>query len=150
MAKMNVKIRMIRKNGNPTNDDLVMIDSVGPNQFRMKYTYGDTEKKVPYQIILDDRMLLRWMRIVIRLLEKDSDPFASLQLDFPTMPSVIFDVDALDDAYNTILDAIEFHIDNWPQPRPQEEEYEVHSPNPYEDMPSLVPAGDHTHRHLFM
>ena len=163
MTKMNISIRMIRKNGVPTNDDLVKITRVGDNKFCMKYTYGDTDKKVPYQIILDDRMLLRWMRIVIRLLEKDSDPFASLQLDFSVMPSVMFHVEDLDSAYNTILDALEFHIDNWPLPLPlppadadQDAEtdadvtYEPHSPNPYADMPALVPAGDHTHRHLFM
>ena len=134
-------MRLLRKNGTITNDDLIVINRVRANEFTLSYTYGDTRHKKQYCVTISDRMLLRWMRIVIRLLENDSDPFASVQFDFPIMPSVVIDVDKLDKAYHTILDAVEFHADNWPEN------------NEYDDMPPLVPISppaDEPVRHLFL
>lgn len=138
---LNILMRLVRKNGSITNDDLIVINRVRANEFSLSYTYGDTRHKKPYTVTVCDRMLLRWMRIVIRLLENDSDPFASVQFDFPIMPSVLIEIDNLDNAYHTILDAVEFHADNWPEN------------GEYDDMPPLVPispSGDEPVRHLFL
>ena len=150
MPPMNIMIRMIRKNGNPKNDDMIVIDRMGLGQYSLKYTYGDTIRKTPYTIIVNDRMLLRWVRIAIRLLENDSDPFSSVQFDFPTMPSIMVDIPQLSKAYHTLLDAVEFTVDNWPM---QPQHHEVIEEDDFDDMPPLVPTSPpagYWNRHLFM
>jgi len=156
MSNMSINIRFIRTNGSPKNDDKVIISRLPysqDNRFNLSYTYGDTNVKTPHQVVLAPDAVFRWMRNIIGLLEKDSDPFESVQLDLPFMPSVLFDVPKLSDAYHPLLDAIEFHLDNWPAttflpPSPIEEEEEE-----YDDMPPLIPLRTNTtnsRHHLFL
>lgn len=150
MPPLNIMIRVVRQNGVASNDDMVVINRVGLDRFSLKYTYGDTTRKTPYYIMLTDRTLLKWVRVLIRLLENDSEPFASVQIDFPIMPSIMVNVNVLDKAYNTILDAMEFHIDNWPT---DQAPYTPYSPRQEEELPPLIPisppAGE-WNRHLFL
>jgi hypothetical protein len=91
----------------------VTIDRVGTNQYRLGYTYGEyTYQKAPTYIYLNGGDVFRWMRFVIGLLEKDNDPFESVQLDWSFMPSVMFNVDKLGDVYHSLLDALEFYLDH--------------------------------------
>lgn len=148
-TRTNILIRLVRKNGVIANDDKIIVNRSGPNEYSLRYTYGDTQQKKPYFISLDDRKLLQWMRIVIRLLENDADPFTYMQFDFPVMPSVLVDITNLDRAYNTILDAIEFHIDNWPVV--SSTTCDCDNTDVY-DMPPLIPITPQTStsRHLFV
>ena len=116
-------IRFIRMNGSTKTDDKIVIRRIGMNQFTLSYTYGDTNSKNMHKLVLTDNAVFRWMRHTIRLLEKDNEPFQGLQMDLPFMPSVFIEIKNLDSAYNALLDAIEFHLDNWPRPvlNPEEE-----------------------------
>ena len=151
MPATTICVRFIRKNSSSKNDDMVVIRRLGMNQFNLSYTYGDTKTKNTHKLVLTDKAVFRWMRNTINLLEKDNDPFDSVQVDFPFMPSVLFDVAKLDNAYNSLLDAVEFHLDNWPSPLPearaapvtlnQELEEDVYDEEAdYADMPPLVPS----------
>ena len=161
MPATTIRVRFIRKNSLSKNDDIVVIRRLGMNQFNLSYTYGDTNARNTHKLVLTDKAVFRWMRSTINLLEKDNDPFDSLQVDFPFMPSAIFDVSKLDNAYNTLLDALEFHLDNWPSSavrtpilNPEDddamkEEYDEE----YADMPPLVPVRPQSptpRRHLFL
>jgi hypothetical protein len=83
------------------------------------------------------------------------------------MPSVMVKVKELDSAYNTILNAVEFHLDNWPI-KPRMSEANVSLPvntafccdhddeeeeEDYDDMPPLIPIHEpqqfRTH-HIFL
>jgi len=144
-------IRIVRQNGTATDDDTVVINRMG-DRFSLKYTYGDTTRKTPFYLMLDDRALLKWVRVLIRLLENDSEPFASIQIDFPIMPSIMVNVGELAKAYNTILDAMEFHMDNWPS---DQAPYTPYSPRQEEELPPLIPisppAGEwNRNHHLFL
>ena len=149
-TRTNILIRLVRKNGVTDNDDMITVNRSGPNEYSLRYTYGDTQQKKPYFIMLNDRTLLQWMRIVIRLLENDADPFMYMQFDFPVMPSVLMDITKLDRAYNTILDAIEFHLDNWPVLTTTS--CDCNNTDIDEEMPPLIPITPQpsTSRHLFM
>jgi hypothetical protein len=155
MSSPSIRIRFIRANGSAKNDDTVVIYHLGANQFSLAYTYGETDTKNPRKVVLTDRGVFRWMRNLIGLLEKDVDPFQHVQLDLPFMPSVLFDATKLGDTYHTILDAVEFHLDNWPVRRApalnpeedeedddeefNEEELEEDDYADYADMPNLEP-----------
>lgn len=112
MTSTSILIRFIRKNATSKNDDKIVIKPLGNTQFRLTYNYGDSKSKQFNQLVLTDKAVFRWMRTTIGLLEKDNDPFDSVQLDLPFMPSVLFDIAKLGDAYHVLLDALEFHLDN--------------------------------------
>lgn len=148
----NILIRFIRDRSSSKSDDTAKIERVGTSQYKLTYTYGEWKNKLPLQLMLTDRAVFRWMRNTINLLERDSAPFETVQLDFPFMPSVLIEIKDLGSAYHSILDAVEFHLDNW--------DYEVsdynydydtngYSYNPKEhSMSSVRPSGS-TH-HIFM
>ena len=125
----NMYIRFIRKNGQAETDDLVTIQRVNRNIFRCSFRDGNTKKTET--IVLNDRNLFWWLRIILRLVKKDSEPFKSIQFDMPMMPSVLVNIRKIDDFYHTLLDAVEFHLDNWPT------EIQKYG-DIYGDMPSLV------------
>jgi len=142
-----ISIRFLRKNGSTKTDDKIIIRRLGMNQFNLNYTYGDTKTKNTHKLFLTDKAVFRWMRHTISLLEKDNDPFHAIQVDFPFMPSVLFEIKNLSSAYNTLLDALEFHLDNWPAPHPPlnpEEDADMSNSSP--QSPTLSAHG----RHLFL
>ena len=159
-SNLKITLRFIRKDAEAKTDDMVYITRYGPGQFNLSYTYGDTKTKTAHHLVLTDKAVFRWMRATIAILEKDADPFSRVQLDTPFMPSVVFNVDALGEAYHPLLDALEFHLDNWPTSltwnnyyENQEEEEEEEDD---EEMPSLEsismpsPIARHSHQHLFL
>ena len=166
-SNLKITLRFIRKDAHAKTDDMVYISRYGPGQFNLSYTYGDTKTKTAHQLVLTDQAVFRWMRATIAILEKDADPFSRVQLDTPFMPSVVFNVSELGEAYHPLLDALEFHLDNWPTPRvlnPEEDtanyyydnhgEEEEEEEEDYADMPELVrmpsPIARHGRQHLFL
>ena len=145
----NILIRFIRKNADlkGVSDDRVVIKNVGDSKFNLSYTYCDNKKKVRNTLVLSDVQLFKWLRHTIKLVENDAEPFAAIQLDLPFMPSVLFNVDSLDNVYHAILDAFEFHLNNWTV------ENSDHEQDVYDDLPPLVPASSPRVRgrhHLFL
>jgi len=163
-SNLKITLRFIRMDSDAKTDDLVHISRYAQGQYCLSYTYGDTKNKTPYQLVLTDKAVFRWMRTTIGILEKDSDPFGSVQLDTPFMPSVVFNVSELGDAYHPLLDALEFHLDNWPAPAvfssedEDEDEDELDYEEPEEDvyagMPPLMsmpsPVAHRGRQHLFL
>ena len=132
MASIKFAMRFIRKDASANTDDTVTITRVTNDKFKLTYTYGDTKFKLPREMILTDRGVFQWMRSTIRLLENDADPFELVQLDTPFMPSVAISATKLRESYHDILDALEFHLDNWPS-------LDNAAEDEYADMPDLVP-----------
>jgi hypothetical protein len=131
MTSTNIKIRFIRRDSNK--DDVVDITRLLlDNTFSLSYTYGLSKKQTPTTVTLTSDNVFRWMRHTISLLEQDDDPFESIQLDLPLMPSVMFKVVDLDEAYHALLNALEFHLDNWPLATEEEANSTI-----YDDMPPL-------------
>lgn len=112
MSLRTIQIRFLRKNSTPQDDDRVTIKRVGVDLYTLTYK-DSTLKNTPTWAILDSRGIFRWLRILLRVVKKDSDPFDSVQFDLPTMPSFLISTDSIDDSYHTILDAVEFHLDRY-------------------------------------
>jgi len=153
MQAGSILIRFIRKDASASKDDKVTIDRVGTNQYKLGYTYGEYKtKKEPTYIELNGNDVFRWMRFVIGLLEKDNDPFESVQLDWPFMPSVVFNIDKLGGVYHPLLDALEFYLDH-PTPhllkKEQEEEQEEEEEYDYDYRPTSPISPVPSRRHLF-
>jgi hypothetical protein len=155
MTSRLINIRFIRQNEKlAKNDDQMRIWSSDGQTFTVMFKTGDTKKSVI--TTMSDAAVFRWVRYTIGLLKLDSDPFQSVQLDLPLMPSVLINAKELESAYNRILDAVEFHLDNWPTVAvaaaasapvntgfaEAEAEAEADDDEDYSDMPELVPNDD--------
>lgn len=113
MPSQLINIRFIRRNEKlAKNDDTMRIWSDNGQTFTVMFRSGETKKSVV--TTMSDSAVFRWIRHTISLLEKDVDPFQFVQLDLPLMPSVLIKATELGASYNRILDAVEFHLDNWP------------------------------------
>ena len=145
MPAPKITVRFIRKDEkHSSNDDIVNIRRVGTNQYKLAYTYGQAKKTTTQSLTLNDDEVFRWMRCTIGLVEKDAEPFESIQLDLPYMPSVVFSVSNLDSVYHRVLDALNFHLNNWPAP--VEDEYADLPPLEPIDLPLPSPTNG---RHIF-
>lgn len=156
-----INIRFIRQNEKlAKNDDQMRIWSSDGQTFTVSFRSGDTKKTVI--TTLSDSAVFRWIRHTIGLLEKDADPFQFVQLDLPLMPSVLIKATDLGESYNRILDAVEFHLDNWPvlsipAPAPASAavntgfsaEAETEDDEDYSDMPGLIPADESQIHHHY-
>jgi len=140
-------LRFIRTRASSKTDDTVNIKRLGPDQYSLAYTYGEAVSKKAMTATLSSDDTFRWLRHTLGLLEVDNDPFESVQMDFPLMPSVLVKITGINDAYDRLLNAVEFHLDNWPvapapayislNPEENSEEEEEE-----EDMPPLIPMHD--------
>jgi hypothetical protein len=161
-----MNIRFIRYNEKyAKNDDTMKIISSDGENYDVVFTQGETKKST--LVSMSDSAVFRWVRHTISLLARDADPFEFVQLDLPLMPSVMVKVKELDSAYNTILNAVEFHLDNWPiKPRTSEantslpvntafccDHEDEDEEEDYDDMPPLIPIDEpqqfRTH-HMFL
>jgi len=161
-----MNIRFIRRNEKcAKNDDTMKIISSDGKTYSVVFTQGETKKST--LVSMSDSAVFRWVRHTMSLLARDADPFEFVQLDLPLMPSVMVKVKELDSAYNTILNAVEFHLDNWPiKPRTLSSESDEnafipgntafccdHEEDEEDDMPPLIPIDEpqqfRTH-HIFL
>jgi len=159
-----INIRFIRQNEKlAKNDDTMQIWSSDGQNFTVSFRSGDTKKSVI--TTMSDSGVFRWIRHTISLLEKDADPFQFVQLDLPLMPSVLINVKDLESSYNRILNAVEFHLDNWPiiaipgsapalAAAPvntgfvsSSADVETEDDEDYSDMPNLIPADECQHHY---
>ena len=168
MSRM-INIRFIRQNEKlAKNDDQMRLWSDDGQTFTVSFRSGDTKKSTI--TTLSDSAVFRWVRQTINLLEKDVDPFQFVQLDLPLMPSVLINAKDIGSSYNRILDAVEFHLDNWPTisvpaeaadapvntgftsasaEEAEEEEDEDEDEEDYSDMPGLIPVEECDYHHHY-
>ena len=158
MPSQLINIRFIRRNEKlAKNDDTMRIISDDGQTFTVTFRSGETKKSV--MTTMSDSAVFRWIRHTITLLEKDVDPFQYVQLDLPLMPSVLINAKDLGSSYNRILDAVEFHLDNWPliSSTPASAGAPVNTgfvsasdveEEDYSDMPDLI-SEDECHQHHY-
>jgi len=117
MSSSNLLIRLIRTTGSIKEDDRIKISRVDSTTFQLTYNYGFAAGAgaKPCSIECNADTIFRWLRTTIQLLEHDDDPFESLQLESQLLPSVLVLIKRLDRAYDAIMDAVEFQLNNWPE-----------------------------------
>ena len=119
MSSSNLLIRLIRRSGSTKDDDRIKISRINSTTFQLTYTYGFVAVAgagpKPCSIECNADTIFRWLRTTIQLLEHDDDPFESLQLESQLLPSILVLITRLDRAYDAIMDAVEFQLNNWPE-----------------------------------
>ena len=124
MSESVLNIRLIRTPESKKEDDVIRITKLDEGfQLTFRYGFSNYIKPTLRTIECDAPTILQWLRITIDMLQHDDDPFASFQLDAQMLPSVLILVSRLGNAYDIIIDAVEFQLNNWPE----------------DPMPALVP-----------
>ena len=96
-------------------DDFCSVTRVSANQFNLRFRFRDASDKVCFNTaLMGSNDVCLWVRRALDLLDRDTEPFEQFQVDFPLLPSIMFDVKNIWGHYHAILDATEFSLDNWP------------------------------------
>lgn len=114
MTSPSIFIRFITRESSKASDDkhdTARIIRNAEGDYTLLYHYGDLG--VSHTMSLSDTGIFRWMRRTLNLIEADDQPIYELQIDWPMMPPVLILAKNLGQAHHTILDALEFHLDNW-------------------------------------
>lgn len=112
---MNYSIKVTFIRANNTGDDVAKISADDEGNFHITMRFGNTTngKTIIKTAIMDADELYCWFRKTFRLMDADYDPFEFYQFDFPLMPSVLIHHRELHHHYETIMNAVEFHLENW-------------------------------------
>ena len=96
-------------------DDFCSVTRVSADQFSLRFRFRDASDKVCFNTaLMGSNEVCQWVRRALDLLDRDTEPFEQFQVDFPLLPSIMFDVKSIWGHYHSILDATEFSLDNWP------------------------------------
>ena len=168
---MSISFRFIHMNdAKASEDDMCHVTKSGENSFVLDYSYrNNVNVKCTNTLTVNSDSVLQWTRRVIDMLERDAEPLARMQIDFPMLPSIIFNVNELGQHYNAILDAVEFSVDNWatrkvpqvtraPVAAPlRRQNWDAMSASTDSSMPSLIPMNrtgvttrSQVRQHLFL
>jgi hypothetical protein len=146
MTKNSVTLRFIRnKNGSGSTDDVLYISPAAEvDSFIVKFVptesfaIGDCEQKASWS----REQVYDYVANLLTLLTFDSDPFASVQLDLPLAPSLLFDVSTLSERIPYVLRFLYTNLTNpWPT-KPVKPVKPADPVDEYDDMPPLVPCED--------
>jgi len=129
-----LSLRFIRKvsNRDATTDDVVLIRKEGV-RFAVTFRYSNSEgDEVPQTGTLVAADLTKYISNILHFLHEDVDPFEFIQVDVPLMPSALFAVNRIGSAYDGILTAVQFFIDQ-AEEELAEESYEKYEFTAFKD-----------------
>jgi hypothetical protein len=111
-------VRAIRFNSSSSNDDVLTLRKDGEDRFSI--LFNDMESGVRNVMRdLDRTSVLNNFSIALRSMHLDDDPFRSIQILHPTLPTVLVKVENLrSQTRDLIYDSIESAMDNWPMTVP--------------------------------
>ena len=122
-------LHFIRKNGGPstnddtitiqpkwralsTNEDISLLEYVVSTEFAATGMAGNKPQK-NYMRLMGNQ-LMTYVENLLNLSLLDEEPFESIQVDAPCVPSVLLKLDNVSDAVQSILQIMQVCISNWP------------------------------------
>ena len=116
MTMTPIVFRFIRNDSSDScPDDIATITYVNKDLYNVSFKspFSDNKKKKPTVMSLNGKQTFRWVRRWMSMMEFDAEPFYGVQVDMPMMPSIMLRVSSLRKSYHSLLDAVEFQMDNW-------------------------------------
>jgi hypothetical protein len=115
MSHTNYSITVTFIRANNAGDDVAKFTPDDNGDLHMTMRFGNTSNGKPIfkTAVMDADDLYSWFHSTFRLVDADYEPFDSYQFDFPLMPSVLINHRELHHHYETIMNAVEFHLTNW-------------------------------------
>jgi hypothetical protein len=122
-------LHFIRKNGGPssnddtitiqpkwralsTNEDISLLEYVVSTEFAALSMAGHKPQKNHMRLM--GNQLMTYVENLLNLSLLDDEPFESIQVDAPCVPSVLLKLDSVPDAVQSILQIMQVCISNWP------------------------------------
>ena len=100
----NISIRLVQKDGKEENDDRIVIVYKGEDTYHVYYKDGYNRNGMTHCVVLTGAELDTYLESLIDLLNLDSDPFRSIQLNIPCMPSIMLSMKSLkEEGLKTLL-----------------------------------------------
>jgi len=124
MSYSPIRIRFTRST-DQTQDDVITITpslmkTCGGScmtEYKIVFTAANCESsssKKNMSTQLPARFLEMYLKSLLRMIENDTEPYLSVQLDMPLVPTVLFDPTNLGTVINPILDNLLILLTNWP------------------------------------
>jgi hypothetical protein len=112
---MNYSITVTFIRANNAGDDIAKFtpDENGDIHMTMRFGNSNNGNPIIKTAIMEVDEVYDWFRKTFSLMDADYDPFEMYQIDFPLMPSVLIHHRELHHHYETVMDAMEFHLTNW-------------------------------------
>lgn len=121
-------LHFIRKNGgSASNDDMIEIQPKWRNlsgneisllEYEVSTTFSaqsmTTGRSQKNTMRLMGNSLVQYLESVLNLALLDSEPFESIQIDAPCIPSVLLKLDTMPNAVQYILQSLQVCLPNWP------------------------------------
>lgn len=113
------EIFIIRDSNTPNRDDKIIIAKKGADSYNFTYTdkmvNNATASMTCVKRHIDGREVITSLRYILNFLVIDNDPFQSIQVLLPGLPSIMLNTNNVTAANrDTIYDAMEMTMRNWP------------------------------------
>ena len=113
------EIFIIRDSNTPNRDDKIIIAKKGADSYNFTYTdkmvNNATASMTCVKRQIDGREVITCLRYILNFLVIDNDPFQSIQVLLPGLPSIMLNTNNVTAANrDTIYDAMEMTMRNWP------------------------------------
>ena len=113
------EIFIIRDSNTPNRDDKIIIAKKGADSYNFTYTdkmvNNATASMTCVKRQIDGREVITCLRYILNFLVIDNDPFQSIQVLLPGLPSIMLNTNNVTPANrDTIYDAMEMTMRNWP------------------------------------
>lgn len=109
-----LEIRMIRNMIDTKHDDILTVQKHhSDSNFSIKY--HDSHGNVKMHKVATEKEVLQTIRYTFHFLLMDQEPFQSLQISFPCLPSILVNISDLSShKRDSIYDALEMTLERWP------------------------------------
>lgn len=115
----------------PKEEDYVINIKRNGDEF-LWFTQDELKSRVQVMWLEEDE-LWKQLELMIQLLTWDADPYCSVQVILPALPSVLIRMQDIDKAFGDIKRLMQLVIDNWPENMPLQEARQLDSDDVYED-----------------
>lgn len=113
IRRANFTIRILR-NKVPSQDNTVTIQYLTENSFIV--TFRDPDVRLSHLMTYTAVGLHTYIRSLLTLLRRDTDPFESIQFIFPGFPSVLYTMERLksESLCDSLMDLVHLTVHSWP------------------------------------
>lgn len=113
------QILIIRDTNKPNRDDRIKIAKTGPDSYSFTYTDNMVNNATASMTFvkrqINSREVITSLRYILNFLVIDNEPFQSIQVLLPGLPSIMLKTENVTAANrDTIYDAMEMTMRNWP------------------------------------
>jgi hypothetical protein len=116
MSASNIKcfIYIARAGKGPAHDDVIIAERVGGN-VHIRHTDGSRKAKIVTTTVLTHTGLVGYVSTLAAMIRDDTEPFHSIQFNFPGFPMVVYTPSRLHnpDVMHTIKNAARITSDSW-------------------------------------